>query len=169
MNEPKTINKAEKSFMANGTKYYITDKVSVARFKEYEKLSIKLTYGVDFKSMFSTLKKVYAALNDKRFADSSVMVHNLMSGIAEAEDEKRTQPALMLCTLFINRDGEDVGVYDEAICLEKISDWEKEGINMLDFFHLALSAIHGFRETYIEYIRNQVNEMEKEKLLQSEE
>lgn len=163
----KSFNVKDKVFMANGRKYYMSEKISVRRFREYEKLVPLLTYGMGFNEIFSALKKAYAAANEKRFADVAVMLHNIMSGIKDADDEKRFHPALLVCALVINREGEDPGAYDESVQIEKIEDWQKEGLNMLDFFTLALTSINGFRETYLQYIAQQAKDLiEKSDLIQ---
>lgn len=154
--EPKSVNFKDRFFMANGRRYFISDKITVNRWKEYEKLQARLTYGVDFDSMFKTLSKVYSALNEKKFADCAVMVHNLMSGIKDANDDSRLHPALLMSALLINFEDEDVGVYNEQTQLEKIKDWQAEGLDILGFFAFALNAISGFRQTYLLYIKEQL-------------
>ena len=69
MNEVKKINLAEGSFIANGKKYIISNSISVERYKEYEKLEPKLTYGVGFEELFRNVKKAYEAVNQQKFAD----------------------------------------------------------------------------------------------------
>lgn len=155
----KTIDLTTKSFEANGHKYYISDKVSFARWTEYEKISPKLTYGVDFDSMYKSHGKAYAALNEKRFADAAVIMHNLMSGIKDANDDSRVHPALEICALIINREGEDMAEYNKAFQLEKINDWQTEGFDILSFFALALRSISGFRETYLEYLKQEAQKL----------
>ena len=148
--------KKTKVFMANGNKYFVTDKISIDRWKEYEKLVPKITYGVDFDEMFKQLKKAFALCNERKLADVSVILHNLMSGIADINNDAREHPALMMAALVINKEGEDVGKYDEQVQLEKIKDWAAEGYETLGFFTYALHCIQGFRQTYTDYIQEQV-------------
>jgi hypothetical protein len=151
---PKTLELKTRVFEANGRKYYVTDKLSMKRWKEYEKLVPRLAYGCDFKDVQNTLLKVWEALNNKhgRLAEASVLVHNLMSAINDVEDEKRIHPAMLVAALCINREGEGWNEYDENLQLEKIEDWEKEGYDVNSFFQFALTTISGLRETYIAYI-----------------
>lgn len=157
--EPKSVNFNERFFKANGKTYFIADKISVNRWKQYEKLMPRLTYGIDFDSMQKALLKAYNSLNDKKFADAAVILHNLMSGIKDANDDKRIHPALLMAALLINAEGEDAGIYDEKTQLNKISDWEKEGLDILGFFAFALNTINGFRETYLLYIKEQAEQV----------
>lgn len=155
--EPKMFDhKKMKIFEANGKKYFVTDKISLARWDEYEKLVPKLTYGVDFDEMFKQLNIGFEFCNKGKIGNVSVILHNLMSGIIDVKNENRRHAALMMAALVINREGEDVAVYDEQTQLSKIDDWAKEGFETLGFFICALSCIQGFRQTYTDYIQAQV-------------
>lgn len=159
MNEAQTQPKEGKvfdpkctQFMANGTKYFVSTKLSIKRYEEYEKLQPKLTFDVDFSTMFAALKKIYSFLNDRKFADAAVLTHNLMSGIEEVRNEKRIHPALLMAALAINAEGEDPGSYDEQVQLKKIEDWRAEGFDIYGFFIFALNTIKGFAQEYNEFI-----------------
>lgn len=149
----------EKEFMANGRKYIIKDWLPIERWIQHEKLQPQLTFGASFEQLFSNLGKAYAALNKQSFADAAVIIHNTMNGIKNANDEKRAHPALLMAALFIVREEEDFYKYDEKVMLDKIEDWQKEGLNMLDFFHLSLSSIRGFSQTLAKSALNQLNEI----------
>lgn len=146
------------SFEANGHKYHVSSGISLNRYREYEKLEPKLTFGLSFDDIYKSLNKLYDLLNKQKFADCAIIAHNLMSGIKDIESEKREHPALLMAALVINRDGEDAGIYDEKLQLEKINDWRKEGFDVLPFFTFALSSIQGFAQEYKKYI-----DQEKEK------
>lgn len=161
MKKVPTLPEEGREFTANGNKYIIMDKISVGRWKEYEKLVPRLTFGIGFAEMFANLKKLYAALNKQQFADSSVICHNMMSAIKDVDNEKRVHPALMMAALFINREDENPAVYDEKIILEKIEDWTKEGLDISGFFMLSLNSMKGFGDAYREFIKEQRN-LEKE-------
>ncbi len=159
MGEVKTIDLFKiGTFEANGNKYHVSKKISIPRWREYEKLEPRLTYGVDFESMFKQLRKAYDALNTKagNIADAAVILHNLMSGIKDIESEQREHPALLKCALVINREGEDASAFDERLQKEKIEDWRKEGFDVLPFFTFALFSIQGFKETYVQYIAKEM-------------
>lgn len=158
-NEPKSIDLKERAFMANGNKYYIAEKISIDRWKEYEKLVPRLTYGVGFNEMQAALVKAYNALNKQQFADASVIIHNIMNGIKDADNPERVPPGLMMCALVMNKEGEDVGKFDENIMLDKILDWRLEGLDILSFFGWALNCITGFRDTYLLYTQAQANNL----------
>lgn len=163
MNEKKEVKSVDlkQQFSANGKNYRVTDKICIDRWTEYEKLEPRLTYGIDFESIQKSLNKLYSALNDKKFADAAVLTHNLMNGIKDALDETRVHPALLMCSLVINYEGEDTTVFNKQIQLQKIEDWQKEGLDILSFFAFALKSINGFRETYLIYIQTQAEEILK--------
>jgi hypothetical protein len=143
MQEATSINKNTREFTANGKKYILKDRLSIARFKEYEKLVPHLTFGIGFDEMFAGLKKIYNHLNSStpKPLDAGIIAHNLMSGIAEINDKKRIHPALKMA--------------DALLMADKISDWEKEGLDMMPFFELSLSTIQGFNERLIEFTQDQ--------------
>ena len=151
--ELKSIDFTKKEFTANNQKYIISDKISIRRYAEYQKLMPRLTYGLGFDEIFKSLKNAYAHLNKQNFADSAVIIHNIMNGISNVEESSRVHPALKMAALFVNREGEDAKVYDEELMMKKIEDWTKEGYNVSDFFTLSLSSINGFREAYNESIQ----------------
>jgi hypothetical protein len=153
MGEIKTLDLFKvKSFTANGQNYSVSSGISLNRYREYEKLEPKLTFGLSFDDIYKSLSKLYELLNKQKFADCAIISYNLMSGIKDIENEKREHPALLMAALVINRDNEDAGVYDEKLQLEKIQDWRKEGYDALPFFTFALSSIQGFGEEYRKYI-----------------
>jgi hypothetical protein len=138
------------------------DRITPERWKEYEKLVPVLTFGLSFDQMFQNLTKLWEHLNKQKFGDASVICHNMMKGIADANDPKRVHPSLMMAALVINREGEDVRVYDEQLMREKIADWTAEGLNMLGFIALSQASIHGFKETLIKYTQENLTILESE-------
>lgn len=154
VNEPRSITLKDRYFDANGKKYYIANGISIDRWKQYEKLQPRLTYGLTFKQIDANISKAMMLLNKPapEPGNAYVVLHNIRKGMENADDEKNVHPALEMCTLVMNYEGEDVGVYNEGIALEKINDWTKEGLNILSFFAWAMNSIDGFRETYIEFI-----------------
>lgn len=146
--ETKAIPAGTGEFIANKRKYIVKNSLSIARFKEYEKLVPQLTLGTGFEEMFASLKKAYAYLNSPqpKPLDAGIIIHNLMNGIAGINDGKRIHPALKMAALVIDREDENPAVYDEQLMLEKINDWHVEGLDATSFFALSLSSIQGFNE-----------------------
>lgn len=158
-NQVKKLDPNSGSFMANGKKYIVSNSISVERFKEYEKLEPKLTFGVGFEDIFRNVRKAYDLVNQQKFADSAVILHNIMSGIKDIENPSRIHPALAMCALVINVEGEESARYTKEMVENKVADWIAEGYDMLDFFLLALRSIKGFRATYLEFTQEQANQI----------
>lgn len=161
INEPKAISLKDRSFTANGKKYWIADKISVDRWKQYEKLVPRLTYSTDFKQLHANLTKAFQLLNkpSPEPLNAGIIIHNILNGIKDADDEKNVPSGLLMCTLVMNREGEDTSVFDEQIAQDKINDWREEGLDILSFFAWAMQSINGFRETYLLYIQAQAQEV----------
>lgn len=149
--EVKKLIVKDKQFEANGKTFFVSDRISINRYIEYQKTMPLLTFGTNFEEMFKQLKNAYNLLNKQNFADSAVVIHNILSNVAKVEEQSRIHPALKMAAMFINTKDEDVSVYDEEITKQKIYDWTVEGYDISDFFTLALNSINGFREAFQEY------------------
>jgi len=149
--EVKKLIVKDKQFEANGKTFFVSDRISINRYIEYQKTMPLLTFGTNFEEMFKQLKHAYNLLNKQNFADSAVVIHNILSNVAKVEEQSRIHPALKMAAMFINTKDEDVSVYDEEITKQKIYDWTVEGYDISDFFTLALNSINGFREAFQEY------------------
>ena len=137
------------TFTANGNKYIIRTSLTLERYEEFENLETFVTYGVTFRNLFMNMRKTYDDLNANKIADASVTLHNVMHGIA-AKLSERENEVLLLCSLFICREDEDVRKYDKDLTREKIEDWKNEGIEMDSFFSLAFNLVNGFTPIYNE-------------------
>ena len=130
-------------FMANGHKYVINTSLTVARFEQFEKVQTLVTYGLTLRQLFDNMQKQYEYMNAGKIADASVLTYNMMNGVKNGLEE-RTNDVLILCSLFISREDEDLSTYDERIAERNIADWRKEGISMDSFFTLSFSLVNGF-------------------------
>ena len=135
----------------SGKEYKVLRSLPVARYVHFEKMQHHVGFGLDVQAMFSTLGTVYDLLNKQKFADAAVTVHNLMNGVARNVD-KRLHPSLLLCTLFIVSDDEDLSFWDEESQAAKIEDFSD--IDSADFFLLAANVVSGFIEIYQEVLAN---------------
>lgn len=158
----KKIDIEKNSFVANGRKYTFNESLSLARYKEFEKLQIRIGFGTDFEHIFNELKDIFHDLDNQKLANSAVRIHNLMNGIAVKIDE-REDPMLLTCALFINREDEDLTKFDLNLAKDKISDWVEEGFDVADFFTLAKSLVRGFTEAY-DSVSLDISEKQKREL-----
>ena len=65
---------------------------------------------------------------------------------------------MILCTLFIVTDKEDLSTFDNSHAEKKIQDWEIEGYLAHDFFLLALN----FSDDYKNVVINNLGDGNKE-------
>jgi hypothetical protein len=149
----KRIDFEKGSFEADGRTFYLRDSLTIERFMAFEELQTSVGLNLNFKEVFEKIKTAYEYFNGGKFADGSVVLHNLMSGVAERVDTK-IHPALEICALFIVEKDEDVSTWDRAIMKSKVNAWKKEGYDMQDFFSLAVSLVQGFTEIYEDFTQN---------------
>lgn len=142
----KELDLTQKKFTANGKTYHIRKSMSFDRYRMYEKLQIEVGYGANFKQIYDNVKAAYDLVNKSEFANTAVKLHNILAGIKTIES--RQIPALRICALFINADGEDEKVITEDMIDEKIADWEAEGYDIFPFFQLAINSIPDFSLAY---------------------
>ena len=162
MNTPlKHIDLTQTSFTANGREYLVEKELSVDRFIEFEKLQNELGWGMEFRYLFNKVSDAYSKLNSGKVADAAVILANLKDGIV-ANIEKRTHPALMLCTLFMNQRDEDRRYWSKDLGEQKIKDWVEEGYDVKDFFHLAVNLVQDFIPIFKE-ISQSTSEKKKDK------
>lgn len=140
----KKLDLSKKTFMANGRLYRIDSELSIERFAEYQILEKEAGFGVNFKTIFNSLKQIHSLMNEVKFVEAAVKLDNLMRGVAETEKRKPT--LLKICALFINREDEDITTINNTIIEEKINDWKEYDVN--SFFQFALATIDGFIEIY---------------------
>lgn len=167
----KDLPRGEKYFTANDKKYHVSKNICIERWRYYEDFQALIGFGRSFDELFQSFKKIWEALDEKggaKVATASIVCHNAMTGV-KTKLEERHHPALMICTLFCNYEGEDETVYDEEIMNQKIEDWQKEGYNINDFFSLAWTLVPGFIETYNEDLQSISSHTKKEKSSQSKD
>lgn len=151
----KKLDLSKKTFVANGNNYTIQESIPLSRYKQFQKLSVKLAYGMSIQEIIRNCTKAFGLLNNPKPepVSAGIIIHNIINGAKDIEDDSRHDPALMICALIITRDGEDVGTYDEQLCIDKINDWAKEGYEPNGFFHLALVSSGVFKGMFGEFIQ----------------
>jgi len=149
----------ESVFTANGTKYYIHKSLTVERYKAFQKMQIELGFGVGFAAVYEGMAKAYGLLNKQQFADAAVVLHNMMNSIKGLDE--REHPALILCALFINKEGEDLNVVDDGVIMSKIEDWKAEGIPADFFFGFCQNLIQDYMKILKELEEGGVQEILK--------
>lgn len=143
--ELRTINFDNKHFECGGKKFYVKDSLSFARYREMQKLNLEFGYSATFNDIFKHIREAWDMLNALKLAEAAVILHNIMYGVVSLEN--KDDPALRLCALFIDEDGEDSTIYDEGKMRDKIECWGKE-LDTLPFFQLASNLVSGWMPAY---------------------
>ena len=147
MKQLKTLDPQSRTFEANGKKYIIETKLSIARFHQYQIYEKEAGFSISFSAMVATIRDAYQDLNQLKAADASVKLHNLLAGISKVAEKEHV--LLKMCALFINTEDEDRGEIDDDMITAKIEDWKDE-YEVNGFFTLALNTVNGFFQIYNE-------------------
>ena len=149
MNELRTIDFTQtKSFECdNGKRKFRlnSEQLSFMRYRELQKINLEFGFSVSFMDLFKNVRSTYDLLNQVKFADAAVLLHNVLYGVVSLEE--KDDPAWRICALFINEEGEDLALYDEAKVKDKIECWSKE-LDCLPFFQLASNLTPGWTNAY---------------------
>lgn len=159
MKKLKRLDLSNPRFEANGVYYNVEGGLSIERFCMYQILEKEAAFGVSFKNLFNNLQKLHGLMNNVKFVEASILLDNMMRGVAKLEEKQPT--LLKMCALFINTDDEDRSIITEDMIAKKINDWKKE-YDVRDFFQVALSTMDGFLEIYNNVSRI-ISESKKEK------
>lgn len=143
---PKRIDMTKPSFTANGKEYFITSHLTAGRYCEYQILEKEVGFSMNFDKVFQEINEITELMNEVKFVECAVRLDNLRRGIAKLKDKEPS--VLKLCTLFINTKDEDPSIWNNDLMTIKIEDWKAEGIDIQDFFTLALNSVNGFIDIY---------------------
>ena len=145
MADLREIDFSSKHFECGGRKFYIKDSLSFARYVELQKLNLEFGFSGSFFDIYKNVKIAFDFLNEMKPAEGAVVLHNILKGIVSLDD--KDIPALKICALFINEEGEDPTIYDEGKMKDKIDCWGKE-CSVLPFFQLALELVPHWISVY---------------------
>lgn len=137
-------------FTANGTTYFVSkeiERLTIARYERYEQFNIELGFSLSFDSLFAAIKKAATDVFTGDHETAYIELKNIERGIATISS-KRNSIALYMCTLFINKAGEDLSDWSPEQADEKITDWERENIGVGFFLGVALSMVEGYKTAF---------------------
>lgn len=143
--ELRVIDFKNKHFDCGGRKFILKDSLSFARYREFQKFNLEFGYSASFYDTFKGLREAWDLLNSTKLAEAAVVLHNIMYGVVGIEE--KDDPALRICALFIDEEGEDPTVYDEGKMRDKIECWSRE-LDVSPFFQLAASLVPGWINAY---------------------
>jgi hypothetical protein len=151
MADLRTIDFSKKHFECGGRKFTIKEDLSFARYRELQKINLEFAYSATFYDIYKNIKSAWDFLNATKLGDAAVVLHNLMYGIVNLDE--KDAPALRLCALFIDEEGEDPAIYDEGKMREKIECWSVE-LSVTPFFQLAASLTPRWITAYQGFSQN---------------
>ena len=155
------IDFSKKHFECEGRKFTLSDSLSFVRYRELQKLNLELGFSSTFEDIHKHILEAWNFLNALKLAEAAVILHNIMYGVVSLDD--KYDPALRICALFINEEGEDVAIYDEGKMSEKIDCWGKS-CDALPFFQLAVTLTPGWIAAYRSNIPDGINPEKKESI-----
>lgn len=133
-------------FEANGKTYYLETKLSITRYCEFQILQRELGMGMTVNEIYDGFMDMRKMLNANRFVDSAVYVDKIITHCAKLKEKEPT--VLKLCTLFVNTEDEDRNTWNNDVVVKKLIDWKASGIDVRDFFAIALTLSPGYIEAY---------------------
>lgn len=144
-----------REFTANGNEYIILngeDGLGALRTSALNRFNIQFGMARTFPMIHKDVADILNIVNGEgSLAEIRTKLGQhilpMLDGLGTISKE-RYDLAFWVCTLFIVRDGEDLTKWIESEQLEKIEDWNAEGITEWDFFTLAGSSDKSFFPIY---------------------
>lgn len=147
MSEKITILKAltpeTNAFEAGGIKFVVHPSLAIGPYRHFQRLQLMVGYGGDYAHIYKGLEKAYTQLNTMKVADAAVTLNGLLEGVARKK-QQLPDPLLLLCSLFIRREGANIAEWSEAEAAEDIALWEADGYDIASFFLSAKSLVAAF-------------------------
>ena len=140
----KLINWEQKEFEANGKKYTIYGRMSIARAVYAEVAKMEMGAGQTFGKTFETLSQVYELLNTGEVADAAVKIYNSLRAFDTFVE--RPLPVLRISACYLNTEGEDLTTMSDELAAKKVEDWAAEGYALESFFLFAMATIRAEAE-----------------------
>jgi len=140
------------TFTLDGVQWHIEDDVTIGRLPDLEKMLHHFINGVELTELQLILKSAYDDLNNVKIVDAGRKLYNLLNAsiLKNATD---VNPKLLIATMFINRENEDLKKWDISLAESKIKQWEAYRGSF--FLNLAdrqlkdiLVKIYGISEAY---------------------
>jgi hypothetical protein len=142
----------KKEFTANGTKYVIlpADEVfNINRQVAYHNIETAFALNqtptdikLRFNETWQTIIKLMSAKGDEKDKLMNKFLRDALNNLDSFKGEltSRYPAAYYICSLFIIKEGEDLGKWNFESADEKINDWTEANIKAVDFLGLALAT-----------------------------
>ena len=145
MDSLRSVDFSKKHFECGGRKFTVKESLSFVRYRELQKLNLEFGYSANFAETFKQIRTAWDHLNNLKLAEAAVVLHNVMYGVVSLDE--KDDPALRMCALFIDEEGEDGTLYDEGRMKEKIDCWGRE-LAVTPFFQYAANLVPNWINVY---------------------
>lgn len=161
MSEIKTeIKKIEievgKSFMANGSKYNVSDSYSIGRYPIVSILEDELASMALVSDSRKAIKQALNHFDKGEVSDAVVLLHNWVNRSIKTQTSGNI--IMRICSIYINKEGEDVRYLSEETIKSKIHDWSEEGLDFKPFLHFVFGQ---YSQVLIGYETDIANTLEQ--------
>ena len=141
--EPKRLVIENRAFSLNGTKVFVNERLSVARFQVLEDLKMRIQFGSELSIFPKRVGEAFEDLNKFRFGDAAVKLGKLKDALDE-QMKQAGHPFLLIATLFMTKEGGDSGNWNEGEAVQLLNDIAKDGYDVEDVFFLARAKFDSF-------------------------
>lgn len=131
------------AFDAGGVKFIVHPSLPIGPYRHYQRLQVVIGFGGDYAAIYKGVEKAYSQINTMKVADAAVTLNGLLEGVGRKK-QNLPDPFLLMCSLFIRREGANLAEWSEAEAAEDIALWEQEGIDVAAFFLSAKRLATGF-------------------------
>ena len=138
---------------ASGKIYKIKNTLTVHRHSKFEQYQNHFAFNLSFEALYKRMNDVKDLFDKGKSVDAFYTFENLRQAIGYRMDE-RAHPALLLCSLFVVTEDEDLSEWNEDEQRVKIDDWNRAGYDVNDFFVLASNLVTGFLPAYEEIFQS---------------
>lgn len=152
---------------ASGEKYFIRSPINGIGPKRYTELMKRypaIGFDSTFEALFQNLEAATNAANtigsrEPKLSDLFAALSNMGEGIRR--NDRQWQASLMICTLFIVTENEDLTTWNIDDARQKVEDWNKAKIHEQDFFFLV-SFWRALSAKWFEALPERINQLKYE-------
>ena len=152
----RALSEDTKVFMANGKLYHVEDKLTVRRYRQFQRLSLEAGFGISLEELIDILGRIFMLTNqnsDNR-GEIAVIAHNTWQKLTKLKENEDAM--LLVAALFINETKENREHFELSQIQAKIRDWEEEGYQASFFCVVAIRNLPGFKEGFLDVLAKAV-------------
>ena len=149
LHDVKKIDWSKTSFKTKKHEYTILRDIPLSRFIEMQKRQSEFAFGLSWDGVIQIFNDIKEAINGGDLAKAGYITIEAENNIVKAQEGQiRYDATMMISTIFLLREDEDVKEFSTEMSNEKIQDWLEEGFSYTDFFSLVASILPHFFATF---------------------